>query len=112
MWSRGCVLGEPDGGVVAAAFGVFEPGLIGQLYNAARAACGLADIRAAREAGAVTALRTVLGGTVLGAPERAAEVTGALRRAVEAMDTAGPCPPGWPGCPGPPMSWASSGTPA
>ena len=24
VWSRGCVLGEPDGGVVAAAFGFFE----------------------------------------------------------------------------------------
>jgi hypothetical protein len=89
VWSRGCVLGEPDGGVVAAAFGVFEPGLIGQLYDAARAAAGLADIRAAREAGAVTALRTVLGGTGSGAPERVAEVTGALRRAAEAADTAG-----------------------
>ena len=84
VWSRGCVLGEPDGSVVAAAFGVFEPGLIGQLYDAARAAAGLADIRAARETGAVTALRTVLG-----APEQVAEVTGALRRAAEAMDTAG-----------------------
>ena len=84
VWSRGCVLGEPDGGVVAAAFGVFEPALIGQLYDAARAAAGLADIRAARETGAVTALRTVLG-----APERVAEVTGALRRAAEAADTAG-----------------------
>jgi len=84
VWSRGCVLGEPDGSVVAAAFGVFEPGLIRQLYDAARAAAGLADIRAARETGAVAALRTVLGG-----PEQVAEVTGALRRAAEAMDTAG-----------------------
>jgi hypothetical protein len=84
VWSRGCVLGEPDGSVVAAAFGVFEPGLIRQLYDAARAAAGLADIRAAREAGAVAALRTVLG-----APEQVAEVTGALRRAAEAMDMAG-----------------------
>ena len=84
VWSRGCVLGEPDGSVVAAAFGVFEPGLIGQLYDAARATAGLADIRAARETGAVTALRTVLG-----APEQVAEVTGALRRAAEAADTAG-----------------------
>jgi hypothetical protein len=84
VWSRGCVLGEPDGGVVAAAFGVFEPGLIGQLYDAARAAAGLADIRAAREAGAVAALHTVLG-----APERVAEVTGVLRRAAEAADAAG-----------------------
>jgi Helix-turn-helix family len=89
VWSRGCVLGEPDGSVVAAAFGVFEPGLIGQLYDAARAAAGLADIRAARETGAVTALRTVLGDTVLGGPEQVADVTGALRRAAEAMDTAG-----------------------
>jgi hypothetical protein len=89
VWSRGCVLGEPDGGVVAAAFGVFEPGLIGQLYDAARAAAGLADIRAARETGAVTALRTVLGDTVLGAPERMSEVTDALRRGAEAADTAG-----------------------
>ena len=84
VWSRGCVLGEPDGSVVAAVFGVFEPGLIGQLYGAARATAGLADIRAARETGAVTALRTVLG-----APEQVAEVTGALRRAAEAADTAG-----------------------
>jgi hypothetical protein len=84
VWSRGCVLGEPDGSVVAAVFGVFEPGLIGQLYDAARATARLADIRAARETGAVTALRTVLG-----APEQVAEVTGALRRAAEAADTAG-----------------------
>ena len=94
VWSRGCVLGEPDGSVVAAAFGVFEPGLIGQLYDAARAEAGLVDIRAARETGAVTALRavlgdTVLGDTVLGAPDQVAEVTGALRRAAEAADTAG-----------------------
>jgi hypothetical protein len=84
VWSRACVLGEPDRGVVAAAFGVFEPGLIGQLYAAARATCGLAEIRAAREAGAVAALRAALG-----TPERAAEVTGVLRRGTQAADTAG-----------------------
>jgi hypothetical protein len=84
VWSRACVLGEPDGGVVAAAFGVFEPGLIGQLYDAARATCGLAEIRAAREAGSVTALHAALG-----TPERAAEVTDVLRRGTEAADTAG-----------------------
>lgn len=84
VWSRACVLGEPDGGVVAAAFGVFEPGLIGQLYDAARATCGLAEIRAARETGTVTALHAALG-----TPERAAEVAGVLRRGTEAADTAG-----------------------
>jgi hypothetical protein len=84
VWSRACVLGEPDGGVVAAAFGVFEPGLIGQLYDAARAACGLAGIRAARETGAVAALHTVLG-----TPGQVPGVTGALRRGTEAVDTSG-----------------------
>jgi hypothetical protein len=83
-WSRACVLGEPDASVVAATFGVFEPGLIAGLYDAARAACGLAEIRAAREAGAMVALRTALR-----APERAAEVTGVLRRAAERAGTAG-----------------------
>ena len=96
VWSRGCVLGEPDGSVVAAAFGVFEPGLIGQLYDAARATAGLADIRAARETGAVTALRTLLG-----APEQVADVTGALRRAAEAADTAGALFAGLAGLPWP-----------
>ncbi len=84
VWSRACVLGEPDGGVVAAVFGVFEPRLIRRLYDAARAACGLAEIRAAREQGAVTALRTVLG-----YPDRAARVTTALRRGIAAAGTSG-----------------------
>lgn len=84
VWSRGCVLGEPDGAVVAAAFGVFEPGLIAQLYDAARASCGLAGIRAAREAGVIAALRNALG-----TPERAADVAGQLRRAAQAADMAG-----------------------
>jgi len=84
VWSRACVLGEPDGGVVAAAFGVFEPRLIRRLYDAARRACGLAEIRAAREQGAVTALRAVLAH-----PERAAGVTRALRRGVAAGGTSG-----------------------
>ena len=58
-------------------------------FSRAATTSRLADIRAARETGAVTALRTVLGGTVLGAPEQVAEVTGALRRGAEAADTAG-----------------------
>ena len=61
VWSRGSALGEPEATVVAAAFGVFEPGLIAALYDGGRAACSLADVRAAKESGAVTALREVLG---------------------------------------------------
>ena len=77
-------LGEPDGLVVAAVFGVFEPGLIAQLYDAARASCGLADIRAAREAGVIAALRAALGST-----EAAAAVAGRLRDAAGTASLAG-----------------------
>src|SRR5207344_132812 len=61
VWGRACVLGEPGGAVAAAAFGGFEPGLIATLYDSGRAICTLADIRSARESGAVTALQEVLG---------------------------------------------------
>jgi len=84
VWSRGSVLGEPDGLVVAAAFGVFEPGLIAQLYDTARTSCGLAEIRAAREAGVIAALRATLGTT-----DRAAEVAGLLRGAAGTAGLAG-----------------------
>ena len=39
VWGRASVLGEPEGTVVASAFGVFEPGLIAALYDSGRAAC-------------------------------------------------------------------------
>src|SRR5579863_2492452 len=93
VWSRGSVLGEPDGLVVAAAFGVFEPGLIAQLYDAARATCGLAEIRAAREAGVIAALRDALG--VSGSAswssgvDRVGHVAGLLRDAAGAAGLAG-----------------------
>jgi hypothetical protein len=83
VWGRGCVLGEPEGAVVAAAFGVFEPGLIATLYDAARNDCSLADVRAAKESGAVTALRHVLGGADVTA------VVAVLRQAVAAADPTG-----------------------
>lgn len=84
VWSRACVLGEADASVVSAAFGVFEPGLIAGVYGAARAACSLADIRAAREAGAVAAIREALG-----TPDRAGELAGLLRSALDAADPTG-----------------------
>jgi hypothetical protein len=84
VWARAAALGEPDGSVVAAAFAVFEPGMVAGLYDAARAACVLPDIRAAREEGSAAALRAVLG-----APGRTAEVAAVLRRGLEAADPAG-----------------------
>lgn len=83
VWGRACVLGEPSGAVVAAAFGGFEPGLITALYDAGRSACPLADVRSAREAGAVAALREALG-----EPDDLVTTAGSLRRAVEAIPTA------------------------
>jgi hypothetical protein len=84
VWGRSCVLGEPEGTVVASAFGVFEPGLVVSLYDAARAACGLAEVRAAKEAGAVVSLRQVLG-----EPAGLGEAVAQLRRAVDATDPYG-----------------------
>src|SRR4029453_2916524 len=85
IWGRSCVLGEPEGTVVASAFGVFEPGLVVSLYDAARAACGLAEVRAAKEAGAVESLRRVLGD-----PAGLGEAVARLRRAVDAAEPYGP----------------------
>ena len=82
VWGRACVLGEPAGPVVAAAFGGFEPGLIAALYDSGRTACPPADIRTAKQAGAVTALREVLG-----EPDDLSKVVGSLRRAIEAIPT-------------------------
>jgi hypothetical protein len=93
VWSRGSVLGEPDGLVVAAAFGVFEPGLIAQLYDAARATCGLAEIRAAREAGVIAALRAALVASAAASADvsadRVGHVAGLLRDAAGAAGLAG-----------------------
>ena len=84
VWSRASVLGEPEATVVAAAFGVFEPGLVATLYDTARKAAGLDDVRAAKQAGAVEALRTVLGD-----PDGLDEVVEQLRRGVAAADPIG-----------------------
>jgi Helix-turn-helix family len=84
VWSRASVLGEPEAPVVAAAFGVFEPVLVAALYDAARKASGLAEIRAAREAGAVESLHRVLG-----EPDGLVEAVEQLRRGVAAADPTG-----------------------
>lgn len=84
VWGRASVLGEPEGTVVAAAFGVFEPGLIASLYDSGRATCGLAEVRAAREKGAVAALREVLG-----TPDGLDVAVEGLRRGAAAADSTG-----------------------
>lgn len=85
VWSRSSVLGEAEPAVVAAAFGVFEPGAVAGLLDAARQACSLADIRSARERGATEALQEAIGAD----PDGLDETVSALREAALCADVAG-----------------------
>ena len=58
--SRGACLGHPPGEVVAAAFGVFEPGLVAESVRQAWAVTDPATLLAARELGAVASLERIL----------------------------------------------------
>lgn len=84
VYGRGCVLGDVEPSVAAAAFGVFEPGLVADLFRSGRQTCGVAEVRSAKERGAVTALRECLGD-----PDDLADVVTALRRATDAADPTG-----------------------
>jgi hypothetical protein len=59
VWGRGSALGEPAGSVVAAAFGVFEPGLVVSLYDEARSLATHDQIRQTLQDGVVEAMTTV-----------------------------------------------------
>lgn len=61
VWGRTAPMGEPAAPVAVAAFGVFEPSLVTGLYEQARALCSREAVLAARERGAVAALRELLG---------------------------------------------------
>jgi hypothetical protein len=78
-WSRAAPLGEPAATVVSAAMGVFEPGLVRDLYEKARATARRDDVLEAREGGTVETLEELLGG------EPVHDAVAALRRAVEAL---------------------------
>lgn len=60
LWTRTAPMGEPSAPVVAAAFGVFEPGLVGGLYEEARRTASRDAVLAVREEGAVASLRELL----------------------------------------------------
>ena len=77
-WGRAAALGEPPASLVASTFAVFEPGLIGGLYEEGRSRCGRAELLRAREEATIASLRRVLGGADV------APVVAALRRGVEA----------------------------
>jgi hypothetical protein len=84
VWSRSSVLGNADGAVAAAAFGVFEPGAVAGLLQAARECCSLEQVRAAREQGAVASLRAAIG-----EPDGLASTADTLLEAALTADVAG-----------------------
>ena len=60
VWGRAAALGEPDPGVVVAAFAVFEPSMIVATYEQGRAACPRDQLLAARSEATIGSLRAVL----------------------------------------------------
>ncbi len=60
VWGRAAALGEPTAGVVAAAFGVFEPTFLGLMLSMGRAAISRDEVLAAREAGAIESLTAII----------------------------------------------------
>lgn len=82
---RAASLGVPPPPVVVATFGAFSPELLVSVYEAGLATASMADVLAAKEAGATRALHRVLG-----EPGREVEeVTAALRAGAEAVEPLG-----------------------
>jgi hypothetical protein len=87
VYGRGAALGEVPSSVVAAAFAVFPPEMIHELWSAGRARLGRGELIALRDAGAAASLRKVLGDVT--ADRDVLEVAEALESAVDAADGAG-----------------------
>jgi hypothetical protein len=81
--SRGACLGNPSGQVICAAFGVFNPDIVLPAVEAGWEATDPASILRAREHGATSGLRRILGEAE---PTRAVEI---LRPAMESVNYAG-----------------------
>src|SRR6478752_4036649 len=84
---RGAPMGETIGAVVAAAFGVFEPGVIGAMWDEGCAKLAPKDMVALRDRVTGESLRATIGSA---APEEAVvAVAEVLERAIDAVDGAG-----------------------
>lgn len=83
VWGRAAALGEPEAGVVVAAFGVFEPGMVRAIYEQARATCPRDRMLEAREEATVASLSEALEGADV------ASAASALADAVAALDVTG-----------------------
>lgn len=90
---RAGLLGDVRGRVAAAAFGVFEPGLVSDLWTAARAVHPVSELLAAHERAATDAVRGALADTT--SPAEIDAVVDRLRLAFDEADPpGGPCTPG------------------
>lgn len=83
--SRGSVMGQVPGAVVAAAFGVFKPAIVVPAVTAGWTRTDAASIEAARTAGAVAQLRRILGDV----PEGIDRAVDLLERATADLEPAG-----------------------
>lgn len=83
VWGRAAALGVPSPGVAAAAFAWFEPGLVGALYDAGRAAVARETLLEVRDREVAAGLADVLAG------EDVAPVADRLLDAVTGLDVAG-----------------------
>jgi hypothetical protein len=83
VWGRAAALGEPPAAVVVGAFGVFEPNLLGALYEMGRQACGRTEVLTVRSEATTASLAGVLEGAAV------VDAVGPLRRAVDAADGTG-----------------------
>lgn len=87
VWGRGSALGDAEPSVVAAAFGVFDPGAVDGLLRAGREAASLAEVRTAMAEGVGAAYQAVFGDRV--GVEMLEETSARLRAAVEGLPVTG-----------------------
>ncbi len=83
VWGRAAALGTPPASVVAATFGVFEPGLITAVYDSGVASVGREDILAARAEGGAASVGAVA------TDAECAAIAGPLLDAVDGLDGIG-----------------------
>lgn len=76
VWGRAALLGEPTSGTAAAAFAVFEPGMVDAVLSEGRAACSRDRLLSVRDESTIRSLTAALDGIDVG------DVATALRRAV------------------------------
>ncbi len=83
VWGRAAALGAPTASVVAATFGVFEPGMIGVVYDLGVASVGRDEILAARSDGAAESVAAVA------TPDECAAIADRLLDVTDGLDGLG-----------------------